>query len=961
MSLRRTTLLATLATLALLAAVVTGMPAAPLGVAHAQDGSGGSGSEDGPTATIRTTSQGIPHIVADDFEGIGYGYGYAFARDNICVAADTYVTVNGERSRFFGPNKSYEFGGNGTRPNNLNSDFFYQRIIDNGTVEDIVAQGPPNGPAPEVRQTVKGYVAGYNEYLRETGVDNLSDPRCRGEEWVRPITKMDAYRRFYQLGLLASQGVAIDGVGSAQPPTPPLTGGSQGSTASADVPEPSELEELEERLPLGAIGSNAYGLGREATENGRGMLLGNPHFPWDGSERFYQAQLTIPGELNVSGASLFAVPVVLIGHTENLAWSHTVSTAFRFTPFELTLVPGSPTTYLVDGRPREMRRDRTTVEVRTAGGPIEERSRTLYRTVYGSMFTSVAGQELFPWTPAKAFAMRDANAPSMRYINHFFRTNLAQSVEEYDEIHREIQGIPWVNSIAADSSGDAYYADLSIVPHVTDEQARLCNTAIGQATFAALRLPVLDGSRSGCNWGSDEDAVQEGIFGPDNLPSLFRDDYVTNSNDSYWLSNPEEPLTDFNRIIGDEDTARSLRTRLGLRMVQERLASEDGVFTLEQLQETMFNNRQYAGELFRDELVELCEQNPMLPSSGGGGLVNVSEACPILDGWDLRDDLDSEGAVLFRRFVDRALDIEPQLLYDEQYSSADPVNTPRGLNTENPQVRMALADAVDELRELGIPLDATLRDYQYERRGDERIPIHGGPGSLGVFNAINVSFEGAEGWPDVPHGSSFVTAVQFTDGCPEARSILTYSQSTNPESPHFADQTRLFSDKRWVDMLFCEDEIMADPNLEVEELGPPSGGVPQPPGPPRCRGLRATIVGTAGEDALRGTRAADVIVARGGSDRIRGRGRADVVCGGRGRDDVRGGRGRDDVYGGRARDDLAGDRGRDTLRGGQARDRLRGGRGSDELRGGQARDEIRGGGGRDDCSGGRGRDDISGC
>ena len=63
------------------------------------------------------------------------------------------------------------------------------------------------------------------------------------------------------------------------------------------------------------------------------MVLGNPHFPWDGSERFFESQLTIPGKVNVSGASLFGVPVdQLIGHTDNLAWSHTVSTAYRFTP-----------------------------------------------------------------------------------------------------------------------------------------------------------------------------------------------------------------------------------------------------------------------------------------------------------------------------------------------------------------------------------------------------------------------------------------------------------------------------------------------------------------------------------------------------------------------------------------------------------------------------------------------------
>ena len=58
---------------------------------------------------------------------------------------------------------------------------------------------------------------------------------------------------------------------------------------------PNRFDEL-----LGGIGSNAYGLGREATQSGHGMVLGNPHFPWDGAERFYQSQLTIPGKLDVA-------------------------------------------------------------------------------------------------------------------------------------------------------------------------------------------------------------------------------------------------------------------------------------------------------------------------------------------------------------------------------------------------------------------------------------------------------------------------------------------------------------------------------------------------------------------------------------------------------------------------------------------------------------------------------------
>jgi acyl-homoserine-lactone acylase len=534
--------------------------------------------------------------------------------------------------------------------------------------------------------------------------------------------------------------------------------------------------------------------------------------------------------VNVSGASLFGVPVINIGHTDHLAWSHTVSTAYRFTPFELKLVPGSPTTYLYDGQPRQMKAEPVTVQVRNADGTLSQRSRTLYSSHHGSILTSILGQPLFPWTPQTAWAMGDANAGNFRYLNHFFEVNQAQSTQELLQILKRNQGVPWVNTIASDSTGQALYADISVVPHVTNEQAATCNTELGRATYAALGLPVLDGSLSSCEWGSDPDAVVPGIFGPSNLPRLFRRDYVTNSNDSYWLTNPKQPLTGFDRIIGDEDTERSLRTRLGLIMVAQRLAGNDGRqgnrFALGQLQATVFNDRQYAGELWRDELVAFCNQHPTLADSNGNA-VDVSAACPVLAAWDRHDNLDSPGAVLFRRFASRALAPvgldRPPGIFDQEYSSANPVHTPRGLNTDNPRVQQAFADAVQDLRNSGIPLDGSLRTWQYELRGSERIPIHGGPGGVGVFNAINVGWVPGAGYPNVPHGSSFVMAARFTGAdCPvDTRTILTYSQSTNPNSPYFADQTRMFSRKQWVDEAYCDNEIAADPNLAVTDIQQP--------------------------------------------------------------------------------------------------------------------------------------------
>jgi uncharacterized delta-60 repeat protein len=120
--------------------------------------------------------------------------------------------------------------------------------------------------------------------------------------------------------------------------------------------------------------------------------------------------------------------------------------------------------------------------------------------------------------------------------------------------------------------------------------------------------------------------------------------------------------------------------------------------------------------------------------------------------------------------------------------------------------------------------------------------------------------------------------------------------------------------------------------------GPGSG---QGDGPPRCAGRRATIVGTAAGDRLRGTRRRDVIVSLGGRDSIRSLGGDDIVCAGSGNDTVFGGRGNDRLGGGSGNDRLFGESGRDRLLGESGRDRLRGGPGRDRLLGGPGRDAQR--------------------
>ena len=97
---------------------------------------------------------------------------------------------------------------------------------------------------------------------------------------------------------------------------------------------------------------------------------------------------------------------------------------------------------------------------------------------------------------------------------------------------------------------------------------------------------------------------------------------------------------------------------------------------------------------------------------------------------------------------------------------------------------------------------------QQWRAGDERIPIHGGPGTAGVLNYQDA--RPAPGGGLVPvHGTSYIQIVGFDDKGPVADAILSYSQSTNPASPHYADQTRAYAVKSWHRLPFHERDIAA--------------------------------------------------------------------------------------------------------------------------------------------------------
>jgi acyl-homoserine-lactone acylase len=609
------------------------------------------------------------------------------------------------------------------------------------------------------------------------------------------------------------------------------------------------------------MGSNGWAIGRDRSASGGGMLLANPHFPWEGELRFWEVHLTVPGELDVYGAQLSGLPGVGIGFTEEVAWTHTVSAGHRFTAYRLDLVPGEPTTYRYGEDVREMQRSDVTVDVLDEDGSIDQVTRTMWSTHHGPLID-------FPgvgWTESTAISYRDANLDDDEILDQYLAMARAEDLDDLIEAHERVGGVPLFNTVATSRDGRAWYADTSATPNLSPEALERYRASL--VTDPAVRLAadngavLLDGSEPVFEWVDTTGARDPGLIPPAGMPQIERDDYVFNANDSFWLPHAEATIDgDYSPLQGDQRTARSPRTRENATLLADTSADgpagEDGDFTLDELADAALANRGYTSRALLDAVVDRCDGAPQVfvPALPGGSSgsdlpaagIYVGAACAVLAGWDGRYEPDRAGPPLWREMVhqmgsDALTTGGPSgPLWGRPFDPADPVGTPAGLAPRplagRDPVLDALARAVQILDTSGIAVDATLGDLQFAQRGEERIPIHGGDGADGTTNVVGhgdrvtildpqvAALEGqrrpvAAGSPLgrygdragylVDNGTSFLLAVELTDDGPQARSLLAYGNTEDRSASTYVSSTEAFADKEWKDVAFSASDVDA--------------------------------------------------------------------------------------------------------------------------------------------------------
>ena len=712
-----------------------------------------------------------------------------------------------------------------------------------GTKEEFLETWQSDPDSPAVKLT-RGFAAGMNRYLEDTGVDALPAGAngCRDAEWVAEIDEVDLAMMLSRLALQGSSDQSIVRraiYNAADSPT------AASASAVVDFDQLSrDLGRFARSLGNSENGSNAIAVGRDLSRTGKGLLLANPHQPWAGTTSFYQVHLTIPDTYDVAGAALHGLPLVGIGFNQDIAWTHTVAFSTRFTLYELQINPNNRLQYIYDGSYRDMTAKTVAISVKLADGSLEERQRTFYSTHFGPIVdlgevsSLLRGWPIFNGT---AYAIRDANLHrGVSMLEQYIAMGQATDMTTFTQALEGI-GVPVFHTLAADRAGEAFYGEVAAVPQLTASQLESCAPGIWGLlirTFTNDAVLTLKGTDSACEWGTDSDSPSgTNLAGYAARPTLRTTDYVANSNDSYWLSNATMPLTGYGTRygwLGRENTQQMLRTRLGHLMIAERRAATDGLgaspgFTLSTLKRLLYRNRVYAAELVLDDVLGICDgiASSVAANTPEG---RARRACQVLRGWDRKVDLNSRGVQVFTEFWQRIraqaasafTNVVGASFWGTKFDPADPLNTPHGIDvaTNRDLVIESLSGAVLALQAAEVPLNARWRDVQYVTRRETRIPIHGGDGNMGVYGAISAGLRPG-GYTDVSAGNSYIVAVTWANtSCPIAHTVLVPGQSDNPASRYYRDQARLYSAKRWTRFPYCEATIVRTQRgrtLEIEE------------------------------------------------------------------------------------------------------------------------------------------------
>jgi acyl-homoserine-lactone acylase len=371
--------------------------------------------------------------------------------------------------------------------------------------------------------------------------------------------------------------------------------------------------------------------------------------------------------------------------------------------------------------------------------------------------------------------MRVAGLDRPRGLEQYWKMETAPDFAHYQAALRMMQ-VPTFNIIYGDKDGHIEYLFNGLVPRRPSKDLNNLSSAVPGDTSTTLWTDYLS-----------YDDLPKAIDPPGGV--------VQNSNDPPWdaaFPSIIDP-TPYSGYISRD--ALELRMERGLELLRE-----PSKISFDQLVQKRWSTRL----LVADRL--LPDLDAAVRASGDD---LAKQAISVLDKWDRTADADSRGALLFTAWIDtmRRPDGVTNVGWKVPYDLAHPFTTPSGL--ADPRAALRALDAAS--RELLASQGSLDVPWSKEMRliwGGLNLPASGASGRYGDINVISYGplKDGVRG---ANFGATFVAVVSF-DQPTRAKVLMSYGNSSQPGSPHIADQLPLLAAKRMRDAWRTRAEVEAN-------------------------------------------------------------------------------------------------------------------------------------------------------
>ncbi|WP_455282022.1 penicillin acylase family protein [Cupriavidus necator] len=294
--------------------------------------------------TIVRDGHGVPHIRAASKADAWFALGYVHAQDRLWQMQMNKRVVAGRLAEILGPSA-------------LDNDRFLRTLGVRRNAEAILAQTPP-----ETRAALQAYADGVNAWI-----DHRKGPlppeflllRTQPEHWEPADTLGWQTMMAWDLGgnwtqetlrMRLAQVLPVARISELLAPYPgeqPVRTMDYGHLYQQLAPLANAMASVGDKAPPGYVegmGSNNWVVSGAHTQSGKPLLANDPHLGLQAPALWYFARMTAPG-LDVAGATLPGIPVVVLGHNARIAWGLTNTAPDVQDLYIERLRPGSDSEY----------------------------------------------------------------------------------------------------------------------------------------------------------------------------------------------------------------------------------------------------------------------------------------------------------------------------------------------------------------------------------------------------------------------------------------------------------------------------------------------------------------------------------------------------------------------------------------------------------------------------------------